>query len=198
MNNKSVSTATIGYMCLALALWMISMPAAGWYDRMYAAGPGTMAALGALLTIMGILAFVHGRALDSIIFFGGSGLFWADYLSHAIPIPSGAAPSSYGGWAAFVWAVFFCWVWVGSFKAGLQRWLFLLGLWLSLLALAIAGWGNGAHVFIRIGGYIGLATAVLAAITSAIEVICHGLSSGNPNHDGRTASAAHAATGGTA
>lgn len=190
MNNKSVSTATIGYMSWALALWMVSMTAAGWYDKMYAAGPANFAALGVLLAIMGILAFVHGRALDSIIFFGGAGLFWADYVAHAVPIPPGAAPPSFSGWAAFVWAVFFCWVWFGAFKAGLQRWLFLLGVWLALLAFAIGGWGGGLHVFERIGGYIGLATAILAAITSAMEVIGHGLA-GRPNEDGRAAAMPH-------
>ncbi len=197
MNNKSVSTATIGYMCWALALWMVMMPAAGWYDRMYAAGPGTLAPLGVLLAIMGILAFVHGRTLDSVIFFGGAGLTWASYVSHAIPIPPGAVPSTYGGWFDFVWAVFFCWVWFGAFKAGVQRWLFLLGLWLSLLAFAIGGWGGGVHALERIGGYIGLATAILAAITSAIEVIGHGLA-GRPNEDGRKAAVSGTAAGGAA
>jgi uncharacterized protein len=184
MNNKSISTSTIGFMCLALAGWMVSMPTAGWFDKIYAHGLANLYALAVLLVIMGILAFVHGRALDSIIFFGGGGLLWATYVYSLGGLQDGATePASYGGWYWFVWALFFAWVWVGALKAELQRMLFLLGLWLTLLALAIGAW-SGIHGFILLGGYLGLITSILAAITSAIEVIGHGLG-GRPNEDAR-------------
>lgn len=182
MNNKAVITSTIGYMCLALTGWMISMPNAGWYDSLYPHGMAMMFPLGIVLGVMGILAFLCGRALDSIIFFGGAGLFLASHL--AAGAMGAGEPASYMGWYAFVWAVFFCWVWFGSFKAGIVRMLFLLGLWLTMLALAIGGWGS-LHGFTILGGYLGLATAILAAITSAIDVICHGMR-GNPNDEART------------
>lgn len=184
MSNKSVSTATIGFMCLALAGWMISMPTAGWFEKVYAHGLATMATLAILLVIMGILTFVHGRTLDSIIFFGGGALFWSAHLYGMTGAPGDAAePGSYGGWYFFVWALFFAWVWLGSFKAELQRMLFLLGLWLTLLALAIGAW-TGIHGFTLAGGYLGLITSILAAITSAVEVIGHG-GRGQPNDDSR-------------
>jgi len=184
MNNKSVSTATIGFMSLALAGWMVAMPTAGWFERTYPHGLANMAALAILLVIMGILAFVHGRALDSIIFFGGAGLFWGSY-TFRLTAGAGAVqePGSYEGWYFFVWMLFFAWVWLGSFKAELQRMLFLLGLWLTLLALAIGAW-SGIRGFTMAGGYLGLLTSILAAITSALEVIGHGRA-GRPNEDGR-------------
>lgn len=189
MNNKSVSTATIGFMCLALAGWMISMPTAGWFDKVYSHGLSIIATLAFLLLIMGILAFVHGRTLDCVIFFGGAGLFWSARLHGVAGESSGAAePGSYVGWYFFVWTLFFAWVWLGSFKAELQRMLFLLGLWLTLLALAIGAW-TGIHPFTLAGGYLGLITSVLAAITSAVEIIGHGHAQ-KPNEDSRAA--AHA------
>jgi succinate-acetate transporter protein len=54
-----------------------------------------------------------------------------------------------------------------------MRILFLLGLWLTLLAVAISHWGN-LHSIMLVGGYLGLITAILAAITSAEEVISYG------------------------
>ncbi len=186
MINKSVSTGTIGFMCLALAGWMVSMPTAGWFDKIYAHGLATMSALAMLLVIMGILAFVHGRALDSIIFFGGAGLLWTSYVYGLGGAQTQAGePGSYSGWYWFVWTLFFAWVWVGALKAELQRMLFLLGLWLTLLALAIGAW-TGIHGFILVGGYLGLITSILAAFTSAMEIIGHGLA-GEPNEDGRVA-----------
>lgn len=187
MNNKSVSTATIGFMCLALADWMVSMPTAGWFGQVYPHGVAIMEALAILLAIMGILTFVHGRTLDCIIFFGGAGLFWSGHLyGMAVAPGSPAEPGSYGGWYFFVWTLFFAWVWLGSFKAELQRMLFLLGLWLTLLALAIGEWA-GIHGFTLAGGYLGLITSILAAITSAIEVIGYGRKE-YPNQDSRAES----------
>lgn len=174
MNNKSVVTRTVGYMCLALAGWMVSMPNAAWFDRpAYGYGLALLLPLAAIVGVMGILAFLHEGALDSIVFFGGAGLYWSYHAYHHMAAT--ADPGSYAGWYFLVWAVFFCYVWLGSFRAGASRMLFLLGLWLTLLALAIGHW-SGSHEFIVIGGYLGLATAILAAITSAIAVIRNGSS----------------------
>ncbi|MGH7071390.1 MAG: hypothetical protein ACREFO_15440 [Acetobacteraceae bacterium] len=68
-------------------------------------------------------------------------------------------------------------VWLGSFKAGLIRMLFLLGLWLTLLALAVGEW-TVLHGITMLGGYLGLVTAILAAIVSAKAVIGHGAAIG--------------------
>ncbi len=42
LNNRCVTTSTVGYMALALTGWMLSMTAAGWYDRFYVAGTALM------------------------------------------------------------------------------------------------------------------------------------------------------------
>ncbi len=181
--SKSVTTTTVGYMCLALTGWMISMPHASWFTELYGHGLAMMYPLAIILGVMGILSFVQGRGLDAIIFFGGAGLFWSN---HAYLVAAKASattdPRSYTGWYIFIWAVFFCYVWFGSFKSGITRMLFLLGLWLTLLALAIGNWAN-LHSIIVLGGYLGLITSILAAITSAVDIISHGMKGGDPNHE---------------
>jgi uncharacterized protein len=168
MNNKAAITSTIGYMCLALTGWMVSMPNAGWFEVSHGHGTAMLFPMSVVLIVMGILSFVNERTLDAIIFFGGAGLFWA---GHQYVSGSGMEePLRYTGWYWFIWAVFFCYVWLGSFSAGLVRMLFLLGLWLTLLALAIGDW-IGSHGFMVLGGYLGLATSILAAISSAMSVI---------------------------
>jgi succinate-acetate transporter protein len=172
VNNKAVITSTVGYMSLALTGWMLSMPNAGWFDKLYGHGFAMMLAMAFVLGVMGILAFLNERTLDAVIFFGGAGLFWSGhvYLSSSSSAPD---PGHYSGWYFFIWSVYFCYVWFASFKAGFERMLFLLGLWLTLLALAIGEWGD-IRLFTILGGYLGLATSILAAITSAVAVIAHG------------------------
>ncbi|HUN76578.1 MAG TPA: GPR1/FUN34/YaaH family transporter [Steroidobacteraceae bacterium] len=122
-------------------------------------------------------------------------MLWTTHVVYGIGGAQDRAmePGSYSGWYWFVWTLFFAWVWIGALKAELQRILFLLGLWVTLLALAIGAW-TGTRGFILLGGYLGLITSVLAAITSAIEVIGHGLR-GNPNQDGWAASQLRPVTG---
>jgi succinate-acetate transporter protein len=160
---------------------MLSMPSAGWFENVYSPGLSIMFPLAILLGVMGILAYLQNRALDAIVFFGGSGLFWSN---HQWIMSSTHSAGRDAGWFLFVWAVFFCYVWFGAFRAGLPRCLFLLGLWLTLLTLAIGYWGGmRLHIVSLIGGYMGLVTAILAAIVSAIAVISNGCRAGGPNED---------------
>jgi hypothetical protein len=66
--SKSVSTTTVGYMCLALTGWMISMPNASWFSKLYGHGHAMMYPLAIVLGVMGILSFLQSRGLDTIIF----------------------------------------------------------------------------------------------------------------------------------
>lgn len=168
MNNKSIIASTIGFMCLGLTSWMLSLGDAGWVMGTNAHAMATGFALGSVvLGVMAILCFFHGRTLDSIIFFGGAGLFWTMHM--------GTSGDSAGtvGWFWLVWAIFFFYVWLSSFKAGWARWLFLLAAWLTLLAFCLEGW-TGSDVFKYIGGYIGLFTGLVGMYISAAEVLNNG------------------------
>ena len=176
--NRCVTTSTVGYMCLALTLWMASMSMAGWFSRMYAHGLAMLMPMAVVLGVMGILSHLRARSLDAIVFFGGALLFWT---AHAAGGASGE-PASYVGWYWAVWAVFFAYVWLGSFHASLPRQLFLLGLALMLLAIALDLW-TGLVVFNVIGGYIGLITALLAGVVSASGIIVFGQEQHSPNDE---------------
>jgi hypothetical protein len=157
-------------MCLALTGWMLSMPNAAWFEVSHGHGTAMLFPMSVVLIVMGILSFLNERTLDAIIFFGGAGLFWAGHQYLAGSGGGSEEPIRYSGWYWFIWAVFFFYVWLGSFSAGAVRMLFLLGLWLTLLALAIGDW-IGSHGITVLGGYLGLITSILAAITSAMAVI---------------------------
>lgn len=180
LNNRCVTTSTVGYMALALTGWMLSMTAAGWYDHYFLAGTSLMLPFALLLAISGILAYLHGRSLDSIAFFAFAALFTAAHTTMAST--AAAAPMSYIGWFWIVWTVFFAYMWLGSFRAELPRQLFLLGISLTFLAKAIYGWTD-MRVLELISGYLGLISSIIAAIISASDVIVFGREAHSPNVD---------------
>ena len=182
LNNRCVTTSTVGYMALALTGWMLSMTAAGWYDRFYLAGTSLMLPFALLLAVIGILAYLHGRSLDSIAFFAFAVLFTAAHSALTSMAGVSAGPMSYIGWFWIVWTVFFAYMWLGSFRAELPRQLFLLGITLTFLAKAIYGWSD-LRVLELISGYLGLISSIIAAIVSALDVIEFGREAHSPNVD---------------
>jgi len=184
--NRCVTTSTIGYMCLALTLWMVSMSMAGWFSQIYAHGADMLTPMAVILALMGILAHLRARSLDAIVFFGGALLFWT---AHAAAGASGE-PASYAGWYWAVWTVFFGYLWLGSFHASLPRQLFLLGMTLLLLTAALNMW-TGLRILQVISGYIGLITALLAALISASGIIIFGKEQHSPNDEHRAGKEQH-------
>lgn len=193
LNNRCVTTSTVGYMALALTSWMLSMSAAGWYDHIYSAGSSLMLPFALLLAIIGILAYLHGRSLDSIVFFAFAVLFTAGHSTMASIAAGAASPMSYVGWFWIVWTVAFGYIWLGSFRAGLPRQLFLLGVSLTFLAKALYGWAD-LRIFELISGYLGLISAIIAAVISASDVILFGREAHSPNDDHVDHAAGHAHT----
>jgi uncharacterized protein len=183
LNNRCVTTSAVGYMALALTGWMLSMTAAGWYDHFYLAGTSLMLPFALILAIIGILAYLHGRSLDSIAFFAFAALFTASHSALvSMTGATAATPMSYIGWYWIVWTVFFACLWLGSFRAELPRQLFLLGISLTFLAKAIYGWTD-LRALENISGYLGLISSVIAAIISASDVIVFGREAHSPNDD---------------
>ena len=170
---KGVAISTVGYLCLAVLGWMISMTDASWFSRQY--GMALLYPLILVLGVMGILSFLQSRALDTVVFFGGAALLGsASAYNASFNLTRLTDPHSYLGWFAFLWALFFFYVWLGSFKSGTGRMLFLLGTWLTLLSLAIGGWSM-AQGWVILAGYIGLATSIVAGLTSASEIVRFGM-----------------------
>lgn len=158
MSKKSDVLATVGFFIVGLSAWMHGLPRAGWVDA--SAGPGMgWLPIALILLVLAVLAFVSDQVLDSVIFFGFAGLVWSHTADHAM------APASAMGWNLIVWALFFLAVWWSALKAGGTRMLFLLALWLTLLAAALASW-SGAHVLGTINGYLDLIAGLLALAVS--------------------------------
>ena len=178
LGSRAVAVSTVGYLCFGLAGWMISMSAAGWYSGQY--GLTALFPLAVVLAIMGILGFVCGRGLDSIIFFTGATLFGtASAYKLLVGVGKVPDPVSYLGWFACLFAIFFGYIWAGSFKSGTNRMMFLLGTWLTLIIGAIGAW-TGASGWFMASGYLGLITSAFAIVVSANEVVRLG-SNVNPN-----------------
>ena len=178
LGSRAVAVSTVGYLCFGLAGWMIGMNAVGWFSGVH--GVALLYPLSLILAIMGILGFVCGRGLDSIIFFTGAILFGsANAYSTMIGTGRAPDPSSYLGWFACLFAIFFGYIWAGSFRSGRMRSLFLLGTWVTMILAAIGAW-TSVTGFYMASGYIGLITSAVAMIVSANEVIRLG-SNANPN-----------------
>ena len=178
LGSRAVAVSTVGYLCFGLAGWMICMNAAGWFSGVD--GIALLYPISLILAIMGILGFVCGRGLDSIIFFTGALLF-SSTNAYSTMVGTGKAPDpySYLGWFACLFAIFFGYIWAGSFRSGRMRSLFLLGMWVTMILAAIGAWTSVTGFYVA-SGYIGLITSAIAMIVSANEVIRLG-SSINPN-----------------
>jgi succinate-acetate transporter protein len=74
------------------------------------------------------------------------------------------------GWYYIVWAFLVFCIWIAACKDGAARMLFTLGLCLSLLAYALAGWTRLDSLTV-LGGYLGLVTAVIGIYIAAAEMI---------------------------
>lgn len=172
MNNKSVILTTIGFMCIGFTVWMLNLHDAAWIGGPSAQGEYMAFTLSSmLLGVIAILAFLHGnRVLDTVIFFGFAGLAWTQvHVHHAGPSMSDAG----AGWYWFLWAFFWFYLWLASFKAGWARMLFLLGGLIASLAFALANWFD-AHALVIVGAYAALIAALLAIYISAAEMINYG------------------------
>ncbi len=96
---KGVAISTVGYLCLAVTGWMISMTDASWFSRQN--GMALLSPVIIVLGVMGILSFVQGRALDAIVFFGGTALLGsASAYNASLGLTKVADPYSYLGWFA--------------------------------------------------------------------------------------------------
>ncbi|MBU6420934.1 MAG: GPR1/FUN34/YaaH family transporter [Gammaproteobacteria bacterium] len=174
MNNRLVISSTIGYMCLGLTIWMVNLGSTHWVAGPNMEATVMMFTLGtAVLGVMAILSFFHGRTLDAIIFFGAAG--WFLTVSHSAMGHMAATSDSSGtmGWYYLVWAIFIFYVWIASFKSGWARSLFLLAAWISVLAMALNAW-LAMDVFAYIAGYLGLVAGLVATYISAATIVNHG------------------------
>ena len=174
MEGKFRSAATLGYAVLFVALWLFFMPLAGWFsfESAQAALPVLMVLGGGALTIAGIFSFFNESKVDPVVFLVIAALNFS-YAIRFVMMPKLEANMTYSaldGWVMILVAVVIFYLWLASLKGDSLKQFFLLGLWLALLAAAIANWWSVA-AFLYISGYLGLVTALLAGWYSATTVM---------------------------
>ena len=163
--NRTANFSALGYGAFAVTLWLTSMTPADWFS------PALNLSALPPLAIAGIFASVRGSTLDSVLFLSFAAYWWIAGLVED-KLAGGATPDSPGwlGWYYIVWAFLVFCIWIAACKDGVARMLFTLGLCLSLLAYALAGWTQ-IDALTVLGGYLGLVTAVVGIYIAAAEMI---------------------------
>lgn len=173
MNEKLASPKALGYGAIFITVWLFSLFNTQWYT-LGAHSPIFIMGLvvgGAAVFIAGIISYLRSDSYEGTLFVGFGALSFSISLIYILASPMmGSGFSAIAGWVDIVWTVFFLSIWIGVMKRDMLVSLFMFGLWLTFLDLAIANW-MGSTVCMYVGGYIGLVTAALAACLSARELI---------------------------
>jgi succinate-acetate transporter protein len=171
--DRGANISALGYGAFAVTLWLASMAPADWFSPVADAmllQPLTIALGGCVLAIAGIIACVRGSTLDAVLFLTFAAYWWVGGLAQQ-RLAEGLRPSAgWLGWYYIVWAFLVFCIWIAACKEGAARMLFTLGLCLSLLAYALAGWTR-LEALTVLGGYLGLVTAVIGIYVAAAEMI---------------------------
>lgn len=175
MTNRTANAAALGYGAFALTLWLTGMLTAGWFDGHWDGTllPALTAALGGtVVALAGVLQWARGHTLDATLFLAFAAYWWVVALYHHALVPGAGNPMSTGflGWYQFAWAFFAFCLWLAACRDGNARMLFTLGVWLSLLATAIADWIQ-LQAVAELGGYLQLVTALVGIYILAAAVI---------------------------
>ncbi len=174
MERKFADAVTLGYACLFITGWLISMVNAHWFAPPvdYSGLMLIMILGGVVLAISGIFSYINGDTLNTTLFLVFGALLFSFALTTMAPSNTSEAGvySGFSGWVYILFAIFIFFLWIGSFGDNISRSLFLLGLWLTLLALAIANWAS-SPALAGVGGYLGLLTSLFAGYVSAEGII---------------------------
>jgi uncharacterized protein len=95
--------------------------------------------------------------------------FWGFEQFYAAKIPEAQLPAAVG-WFLIAWGIFTAYMWIGSFRVSVAVSAVFLLLAATFFLLGI-GELTGSAGISQIGGYVGLATAIVAWYTSAAGMI---------------------------
>ncbi len=166
---KLANPAPLGLAGFAFTTWMLSMHNAGWFTG--DAVPMVLALAyaygGTAQVLAGLLEFPRGNTFGFVAFTSYGAFWWSFALF--VQFFAAKVPASYIGWYLFVWGFFTFYMWIATFRANKAVQLVFLALWITFVLLAFGIWF--APIFGKLGGYVGLVTALLAFYLSAAEVI---------------------------
>ena len=170
---KFANPAPLGLFGFAVTTWMLSMFNVKWFglDTFPLMMSTAFCFGGAAQFIAGILEYPRGNTFGFVAFCS-YGCFWFAFALFLM-VFGGKGPLTYLGAWLVVWAVFTFFMWIATLKLPkpntvLQ--LVFLTLWIAFLLLGLSHLLN-MDVLHTTGGYIGMATAVLAFYLAAGQVI---------------------------
>jgi hypothetical protein len=170
MDSRFANPAPLGLIAFASTTWLLSLINAGIIGKegLPVVFGMALAFGGGAQVLAGLLSFIRGNTFATVAFIG-YGSFWLSFVAYAHEF-GGSAPPAFVGWYLMVWGVFTLYMWVASFRHSTALQLIFLTLWITFFLLA-AGDLFGSAMAHRLGGYLGLVCAALAAYLSAAEVI---------------------------
>lgn len=179
MENKFSGAVTLGYASIFISFWVTYMMVAGWLsgpDIGKASMPLYIIFGGIMLAIAGFFCFFNeGTKTDALVFWlvGGLNFSYALRFMWYANISANSNPAAIDGWIFFVFALVICYLWLSSMKGNVVKGLFMLGLWLTFLAIAIYNWFS-IQALSYVAAYLGLITALLAGWYSYTTVMNKG------------------------
>ena len=170
MENRFANPAPLGLIAFAATTWLLSLVNAGFFaqESLSLVLGMALAFGGGAQVLAGILAYFRGNTFATVAFVS-YGSFWLSFVAYVHEFGGGAAPA-FVGWYLLVWGVFTFYMWIASFRHSMALQLVFLTLWPTFFVLA-AGDLFGMPVLHKLGGFLGLLCAALAAYLSAAEII---------------------------
>lgn len=170
--NKFPGALTMGYMVIFITMWLFALAFSGWLVSAMQEWVPLLLIFNILLVVVGLFSLYNNDKIESILFLS-LGTFWASFLLRMLWFPNLAANTQsavFDGWAILIVAIVFFCLWFASFNGNLFRKMFLLGLWLAFLSVAIQNLFN-VVLFGQIFVYLSFITAIFAGIYAVSTII---------------------------
>lgn len=172
MNSKFSGVITFGYASLFIMWFIWSLLYTGWISAHMEDALALILTFGFLLALAGIFALFNGEKVDGTLFLIVGGYSFA-YMVRILWYPhleANTKASPFDGWVALIMAFIIFYLWLSSFDSHIFRKLFLIGLWIVSLAVAILNWWPSSVLGV-IFGYVSLIVSILAGLYSAYTVL---------------------------
>jgi hypothetical protein len=171
MEHKVADPAPLGLAAFAMTTFCLSCSNAGWWH-----GGGAAAALALALIYGGIAQFAAGmwefvrKNTFGALAFTSYGAFWIGFYI-LLKIPAIPAGTDTVGVFLLAWTIFTLYMTIAALRTNAAVLSVFVVLSLTFIALTIGAWGAGHSGMTKLGGYLGILTALLAWYASAAGVI---------------------------
>ncbi len=179
---KLANPAVLGLTCFGMTTVLLNLHNAGLFKMDMSILAMGLFLGGAAQIIAGAMEFKKGNSFG-LVAFSAYGAFWltlvfiligGPYLmAEGAPLASGLEASYRGmGWYLFIWGVFSCFMFIGTFKANrvLQA-IFATLIVLFFLLAIFYGWGATSAGLLKVAGIIGIVCGSLAIYLAMAELL---------------------------